>query len=421
MLTTNEEYILQHRNDDVRQLALKKGPEGVDVPWCLQQIEGWQLARKKLPRWASAEGLLWFPPRLSMEQCSSELTALYKQQLVERLLPREQRGSMADLTGGFGIDFSYIAPLFAHSTYVERQSVLCDIARHNLPLLGLPEAEVVEGDCVQQMSHTGSALPLQTDLLFMDPARRDTAGRKTVALEDCTPNVVEMQTLLLSRARFLILKLSPMLDISLALRALRGVVEVHVVSVKGECKELLLVLRGEQGGAESACVEGTVASCEQNPEGITYHCVNLDASDAPLCCTQAERSVAPVIMQAEALSPSCYLFEPNASVLKVGCQDLLCQRYGVAKLHPCSNLFVGPHPVDGFPGRQFSIVAVSDFGKKGLKRLLADVQQANLTTRNFPTSVADLRKKLKLREGGDTYLFATTLSDGSHALIRCVK
>lgn len=396
---TNEAYILQHRQDDVRQLALKRGSEGVDVPWCLQQIEGWQLARKKLPKWSDMEnGMLWYPPRLSMEQCSSESTALYKRELVERLLPADERCSMADLTGGFGIDFSYMAGSFRRAVYVERQSHLCDIARHNFPLLGLNHAEVREGDSTMEIPNA--------DVLYLDPARRDMVGRKTVAIEDCTPNVVEMQADLLSRARYLIIKLSPMLDIAQALRALRGVVEVHVVSVKGECKELLLVLTNDA-----------------DHQMLRFFCANLESADELLTCMEEERTNTSARVTDKGLEdmPGCCLFEPNASVLKSGCQDLLCPRYGVEKLHPCSNLFVGSSFLEGFPGRQFRIDAVSDFSKKGLKALLLGIESGNLTTRNFPTSVAELRKKLKLREGGEWYFFATTLNNGMHILLRCRK
>lgn len=413
---TNEEFIRQNRTADVRQLALKRGPEGVDVPWCLQQIEGWQLARKKLPRWAETDGLLWFPPRLSMEQCSSEATAIYKRGIVERLLPGDQRLGMADLTGGFGIDFSYMAPLFRRSVYVERQEVLCEIARHNFPILGLSQAAVVQDDCTSLFGHgkevgypafhsalPGSPSDFPLSLVFMDPARRDNAGRKTVAIEDCTPDVVKMQDDLLADARFLVVKLSPMLDITQALRALRRVREVHVVSVCGECKELLFVLEAGYEGE------------------VSYHCVNLETDDEPMYCSEEERRTAPRLTQAGVSEVCGYLSEPNTSVLKAGCQDRLCCICGVEKLHPNSNLFLSASPVPSFPGRKFRIEAVSDFSKKGLKSILSGVDQANLAVRNFPASVADLRKKLKLREGGDLYFFATTLYDGTHALIRCRK
>lgn len=411
---TNEDFIREHRQDDIRSLALKRGPEGVDVVWCLQQIEGWQLAQKKLPRWAAAEGTLWFPPKLSMEQCSSESTAVYKRSLAERLLPAEQRQGMIDLTGGFGIDFSYMAQLFDRATYVERQANLCDIARHNLPLLGLAGAEVVQGDCT-------SMDQISADLIFIDPARRDTAGRKTVAIEDCTPNIVEMQDELLAHSRYLIIKLSPMLDISQALRSLRHVTEVHAVGVRGECKELLLVLRGQKGKEGQNMQDGQQPADDAST--LTYHCVNLDTDDEPLLCSETQRRNAAsgmeVLPSESALQDM--LFEPNACVLKAGCQDMLSVYYGLKKLHPCSNLFVGEEPIPHFPGRQFRVEAVSDFSKKGLKDILAGVKQGNLTVRNFPNSVAELRKKLKLREGGDLYFFATTRADGAHVLLRCRK
>lgn len=400
-MANNEDFIIQHRLDDVRTLALKKGPEGIDMPWCLQQIEGWQIARRKLQRWANADRQLWFPPKISMEQCSSEQTALYKQQLTERLLAPDQRNHLVDITGGFGIDFSYMSASFQKATYIERQEHLCNIASHNFPLLGLNNAKVIQDD--------STAVDIQADIIFADPARRDESGKKTVAIEDCTPNINEMQDRLLARTRYLIIKFSPMLDIAQALRTLRHVTEIHIISVKGECKELLLVLKG---GSEE----------ETHDEELRYFCVNLDSDDTTLSCTEEERHASPQILQEEEAGqlPS-FLFEPNSSVLKAGCQDILCKLYGIKKLHPCSNLFVGHSGIGHFPGRQFTITAYSDFGKKGLKTLLKDVQQANLTIRNFPASVAELRKKLKLREGGDVYLFATTMCNGSHVLIRCTK
>lgn len=394
---TNQEFILQHRPDDVRTLALKKVPEGVDAKFCLQQIEGWQLARKKLQTWAVTEGL-YYPPRISMEQCSSEQTACYKRQVVERLLPPQQRGQMIDLTGGFGVDFSYLARGFHQSTYVERQAHLCQIAQHNFALLNLGDSRVVNGDGMEYLQTQDASY----NLIYIDPARRDDDGRKVVRLEDCTPDVCQYLSLLLAKAQVVMIKLSPMLDIHSAIRSLQHVSEVHVVSVSGECKELLLILTPDV------------------VEDIVYHCVNLDTQDAPFSCADRERQVAEILEDPSMLS-SGYLFEPNASILKAGVQDALCRTYGVAKLHPCSHLFYSPQDVPAFPGRRFRIVASSDFSKKGLKNLLGNVQKANLTVRNFPTSVALLRKQLKLREGGEDYLFATTLRDGSHVLIRCQR
>ena len=434
----NDDFVLRHREDDVRKLALKKMPPGVDALWCMQQVEGWQLARRKLPRWALTEGL-YYPPRISMEQCSSEQTALYKRRLVQRLLEEEGAGevSFADLTGGFGIDFSYLASLFRRAVYVARQAHLCDIARHNFHALGLHHAEVVN----EEVSATSGVLDSAFSLLFLDPARRDGAGRKVVALEDCTPNVIEMQDVLRAHARFVLVKLSPMLDIRQALRQLDGVVEVHVVSVQGECKELLLVMDGGKASAGSPA----------------YHCVDLPgrlpAADTPGLFPEEGSPVAlggsvfmvhPAASLASVesggamprLSPDdllkvgkgceeqevddvTYLYEPNASVLKAGVQDALTTCFPVAKIQAQSHLFVSREFLPDFPGRGFRILSVGDFSKRSLKAQLQGVGKANLTLRNFPSSVEMLRKQLKIKEGGEDYLFATTWADGRHVLIRC--
>ena len=386
---TNSEFILQHRTEDVRKLALRKMPEGLDAAFCLQQIEGWQLARKKIPRWAETDGLL-FPPRLSMEQCSSQQTALYKRGVVERLL-EGQCQRMMDLTGGFGIDFSYMAPLFREAIYIEQQEQLCQIAQHNFQLLGLQHAEVRNAQ-----SQDVLAMSDHTSLIYADPARRDDAGRKVVLLQDCQPDVVALQDELMAHARVVMLKLSPMLDIQQALRQLRYVREVHVVSVDGECKELLLVMY-------------------QQEAPLRYYCVNI--TDHVQETVVEEASVRPVISGQE----MAYLYEPNASILKAGVQDALCNIYKVEKLHAFSHLFTSDRLIEDFPGRKFRILGRSDFSKQGVRNLLAGVKQANITVRNFPATVQELRKKLKLADGGSVYLFATTMSDNSHALLRCEK
>lgn len=463
-LTSNEAFVLQHREDDVRRLALKKMPEDIDVLWCLQQIEGWQLARKKLPRWAMVERL-HYPPRISMEQCSSEHTALYKRNLVARLLGKrvvargkelaggeedaivQDASSMIDLTGGFGIDFSYLAPLFHRAVYVERQSHLCDIARHNFRCLGLTHIEVVNeefgldsslffsnpssGADLSQPFVSGFPQPSMFSLIYLDPARRDSSGRKVVALEDCTPNVVELQGLLRAHSRYIVVKLSPMLDITLALRQLQSVTEVHVVSVQGECKELLLVI-------DSVAEQATIP---------TYYCANIKVSlrpsdlfsmseddEATECFVFSHRTFKGTVPSIPVIDPSVlfrlpsfgegsndafYLYEPNASVLKAGVQDALPAYYPVQKIQMQSNLFVSKKVLPDFPGRKFRIVSVGDFSKKSLKEQLRDLKQANLTIRNFPGKVDLLRKQLKISEGGENYLFATTLADGHHALIHC--
>ena len=386
---TNAEFIAQHKTDNVRKLALKRVPEGVDIAFCLQQIEGWQSAGKKIPRWSQTDGLL-YPPRLSMEQCSSEKTAMYKKQLVQRLLCDEME-EMVDLTGGFGIDFSYLAPLFRKAIYIEQQEQLCQIATHNFNLLGLHHAEIRNTQAEKELSNI-----YNVSLIYADPARRDNVGRKVVLLEDCQPNVISLQGELLNRSKVVMLKLSPMLDIQQALRQLDSVREVHVVSVDGECKELLLVMYHRKMPLRYICVN--LANTSQITEVA-------DDWPNPVICDQVRT----------------FLYEPNASILKAGVQDALCEQFKVEKLHPFSHLFTADELVEAFPGRIFRIVGKSDFSKQGLRSLLSGVKQANLTVRNFPATVQELRKKLKLSEGGQIYLFATTLKDESHVLLQCEK
>lgn len=386
---TNEAFIVEHRNADVRALALGKVPTGVDLHYCLQQIEGCQIAERKIPSWARTAGIV-YPVRLSLEQCSSEQTSLCKRRVIERLMP-DGRHKMADITGGFGIDFYHMGQLFDEAHYVERNETLCEIARHNLPLLGMEKVHVHHQESEDFLDETG-----HFDFIYLDPGRRDSAGRKMVALSDCSPNVEALQEKLLARADTVLVKLSPMLDIQDALRRLSGVREVHVVSADGECKEVLLVMGRGQGE-------------------VTYHCVNLSARTQTFCT--AERNAKPVV----ASQPERYLYEPNASILKAGVQDVLCQSFGIRKLHPFSHLFTSSHFIENFPGRSFLIEDCCSFAKKELKRMLADTGQCNLSVRNFPCSVAELRRRLKLREGGDCYLFATTLGDDSHALLRCKR
>ncbi len=390
---TNEEYVRLHRHDDVSALSLQGHPEGVDTLWCLRQIEGTQIAERKLPEWAETAGL-WFPPRLSMEQCSGELAATYKRRIVERLLPEEERTSLTDLTGGFGVDFCHVTPLFRRATYVERQPELCALARHNFPLLGLSDAHIV---CAEAEAVVGEC----EGTLLLDPSRRNAAGRRTVALTDCTPDATHIQHLW-HRASLVLLKLSPMLDTAQTLRSLNDVTEVHAVGVDGECKELLLVVRPARSAGD-----------------VVYHCVNLPASES-LACTEEERRQ-PADILSGAPREGDLLFEPSASVLKVACHDALARRHDMRKLHPLSHLYILPHPngQTAALGRTFRIETCAGFGKESLRRMADGLGQANIAVRNFPSTVAQLRHRLRLREGGDIHLFATTLSDGRHAILRC--
>ena len=502
------DFIRQHQDDDVRQLAFlgSKYPE-VDMPFALDQIRGRKMARVKLPRWASIDGII-YPPHISMEQCSSEQTALYKAELAARLLGMSPSSSengeekekesenasnlhlseicefagkgavdsefakneatckkkqilteskenvnetkegphegdfseeigFVDLTGGFGVDFSYIASrLGVKSMYVERQTHLCEAAKENFGRLGLKNAIVKNGDGIEVLHSFASkkeaaasdSLGITEDqpqsllktnlglkLIFIDPARRDDAGNKVVSLKDCTPDVTLLQEEMLSKADYVIIKLSPMLDWHRAVCELNCVQEVHIISVNNECKELLLVLSARNMGGNVGSNSADGAAGEVKHAGnLRIYCVN-DAQS--FVCDELDMESSPVKIAPSTLEEMQYLYEPNASLMKAGCFGVLSERYDARMLSKNSHLFVSCEPIAVFPGRSFRIIAVSSFNKKELKRHLSGITKANIATRNFPLSVAELRKRLKLKDGGETYIFATTLSDESHVLV----
>ena len=441
MNQATQDFIRQHQDDDVRQLAFlaSKYPE-VDMPFALDQIRGRKMARVKLPRWASLEGII-YPPHISMEQCSSESTALYKAELAARLLALPVSSSFSeeigfvDLTGGFGVDFSYIAArLGVKSMYVERQVHLCEAAKENFERLGLKNAIVKNGDGIEVLhsflpkkddaASTDDSLGITYDqplsllktklglkLIFIDPARRDDAGNKVVSLKDCTPDVTVLQEEMLSKADYVIIKLSPMLDWHRAISELSHVREVHIISVNNECKELLLVLSARNmGDMEASSADGEV----KHAGNLRIYCVN-DAQS--FVCDELDMESSPVKIAPSTLEEMLYLYESNASLMKAGCFGVLSRRYDARMLSKNSHLFVSQAPIEAFPGRSFRIIAVSSFNKKELKRHLSGITKANIATRNFPLSVAELRKRLKLKDGGETYIFATTLSNESHVLV----
>ena len=412
MNQATQDFIRQHQDEDVRQLAFlgSKNPE-VDMPFALDQIRGRKMARAKLPRWANIDGII-YPPHISMEQCSSESTALYKAELAARLLGLPASSSseeigFVDLTGGFGVDFSYIASrLGMSSMYVERQAHLCEAAKENFERLGLKNAIVKNGDGIEVL-HSLKELKL----IFIDPARRDDAGNKVVSLKDCTPDVTVLQEEMLLKADYVIIKLSPMLDWHRAISELSHVREVHIISVNNECKELLLVLSARNmGEMEASSADGEV----KHVENLRIYCIN-DAQS--FVCDELDMESSSVKIAPSTLEEMQYLYEPNASLMKAGCFGVLSERYDARMLSKNSHLFVSREPIAVFPGRSFRIIAVSSFNKKELKRHLSGITKANIATRNFPLSVAELRKRLKLKDGGETYIFATTLSDDSHVLV----
>ena len=397
-MMTTAEFIQEHLRDGVRALAFQKSryPD-IDFSYALEQIQGYQTALKKLPSWAAVVGVV-YPPHLNMEQCSSEPTALYKSSIISRLMQKRAQdatktgelaqdkssmsATMVDLTGGFGVDFSFMSRNFQHAVYVERNENLCAIARQNFPLLGMTNVEVC---CAEAVEYLQNMRPV--DLIFMDPARRDSHGGRTYALEDCSPNVVEMREKLLKKSHFIVLKLSPMLDWHRAVTQLENVTEVHVVSVGGECKELLLVIEHEK--------------CP-----LQLFCVN---DDAVFCCPADDHSVVPLCNEIPAKGH--YLQVPDASVMKAGCFAAVASHYGLSQLDINSHLFSSTAPVEHFQGKQFVIHSVCSLNKSELRQALYGITQANIAVRNFPLTAVELRRRLKLKDGGSLYIFATTIKD----------
>lgn len=424
---TTAEFIVAHRTDDLRQLALQASrfPD-VDMPYALSQIQGWQAARRKLPSFAANQDIV-YPPHLSMEQCSSEATALYKAEAVRRLLDsfkgeEDASGkgcgtSMTDLTGGFGVDFYFVSRHFSRAQYTERNAELCQVVEHNLKVLGADNASVVCGDAVEQLQ----TIDPQT-LIFIDPARRDAHGARTFAISDCTPDVMELLPALRRKARYVMIKLSPMLDWHKAVSDLHPLVtDVDIVAVDGECKELLLTLDMKRGGAHK----------DDNKQAASHYHVSVRCADLPSSSfafrytsdggyTIDTPQPTDVVSMSPLLSadhtPS-YLYEPNASVMKAGCFRELELTFGARQISDNSHLFTSEQLISSFPGRRFAVDTITSFNKRQLKEALRDVASANITVRNFPMTVAILRKKLKLKDGGDTYIFATTTAGGEHVLV----
>lgn len=393
------DFARQHRDEDPRTLALHaKVPEGVNLTEALQQIAGWQTARHKLPAWADCDGII-YPPHLAMEQCSSEQTARYKVGVVQRLLGKSAtEGVMYDLTGGFGVDFSFLAPLFRKAVYVEQQEHLVEVARHNFSILNIDSAQPLCDNAAEILHGIDHAT-----MIYLDPARRDSKGGRTYALSDCTPDVLTMKEELVSKADVVMLKLSPMLDWRAVVQQLGNVHELHIVSVKNECKELLAV----------------IAPLLFPPQGEDYpqiYCVNDDQ----------QFIYHPSTITRSPLNPPRggrmgVLLVPNSSIMKAGCFSEIAHYYGVSPLSDNSHLFISDHFIEGFPGRQFQIEAISSMNKRELRSTFADIQQANVAVRNFPMTAEQLRQRLHLRDGGEHYVFATTDHNGQHVLFLCKK
>jgi hypothetical protein len=415
LLLKTSDFIAAHRHERPEAVALVLANQGEKLgfdkeasAFIVRQIEGWQKLSAKVPQWTEIPSLI-YPPRLSLEQCSSQTAAEHKAQLVEEIVNNHKTSeapftTMIDLTGGLGVDFSFLAPLFLEATYVEQREELVQLARHNFPLLGLSHANCLCGDGVTHLSTMKSV-----DLVYLDPARRDENGRKTVRIEDCTPNVLELLPQLREKARCLLVKLSPMLDVHQAITALGCVTEAHVVAVEGECKEILLLCDLQMLQVQQS--SGPTSPSNEKPQTATRWICTSEKGTFAFTQQEEQTALCPMATQIEG-----FLYEPDAAVMKAGGYKTFGVRFGLQKLHPNTQLYVGAQADLTLPARCFRIVEVVGFQKKAL-RSISNLKKANLTVRNFPNSVAELRKRLKLAEGGNHYLFACTTAQDEKVII----
>jgi 16S rRNA G966 N2-methylase RsmD len=384
---TLKAFITEHAADDIHRLLLSAHRyPGIDIPFVVQQIEGRRKAGEKFPSLLLHNDFI-YPVKLSMEQCSSEQTAVYKASIVKGL-------TVADLTGGLGIDALFMAKTAENVCYVEQNAELHEIATHNFAACGVK----IESHCEDGISFLKTS-NRHFDCLYLDPARRDRQRNKLVRLDACEPNVLQYKELLFEHADRFLLKASPMLDITQAAKELGCVSHVHVVAVRNECKELLF-------------------DCRKQVDTLSISCVNIDPDSDTRFDFSVNEETAATIQYASI--PATYLYEPNVALLKAGAFRLVAQRFNLLKLHPDTHLYTSDALCVDFPGRVFEIKEVFSLNKKELSRVLPSMK-ANVSTRNFPIKPEEIQRKFGLVDGGDDYLFAVTFSRGDKCALLCHK
>jgi 16S rRNA G966 N2-methylase RsmD len=389
------QYISAHADDDVSHLALhpSKDPQ-VDMPMALQQIAGRQKAKEKLPEWYATEGIL-YPKKVSMEQCSSSQTAEYKASLVEG-------NSFADFSGGFGVDTAAFSKKFGKGWYVEPQEELCELFQHNCKVLDINNVDIINGSMEDNLASIE-----HMDMIYLDPSRRDTHGRRVVSLTDCTPNLLEWKSALLERCNILMVKMSPMIDIFQTLRDLPETYAVHVVAVEGECKEVLFLLSRRDAPWHVSTTSPTIVAVD----------INKTATFRVETTLETEHTTPPQI----AIELGTYLYEPNAAVMKAGIFNAISQQFQISKLAKNTNLFTSNELHEDFPGRIFTLEAVHEFHPRKTAKELSHLESASIAVRNFPLTAEELRKTLKIKDGNACYLFGCTTSDGKKVIFLTKK
>ena len=400
------DFIEEHQNDDTAELLFSaQRYQGIDIPFAVEQIEARKRLKGKLPEWYANKDII-MGGRVPAEQCSSELTARYKHDIVTKALRMEnfaQRvGWICDMTGGMGVDLWYMSEGMEGAIYTERNEALCEVARHNFKVLANahhPEVEIRCGD--------GQELPIPTvDVIYLDPARRAGDGSRVYAMEDCEPNIVEWQDELLKHAKMVMVKLSPMVDLTDVLRRLKGVTEVHIVGVKNECKEVLVIQQAHALGdsLHAGCVE--------------VHCVDFLTSGKMEYVFGLSDEMG-ISLTDEGVKR--YFYEPDVTLMKAGAFGSLCARFPVQQLDWDTHLMTSDEWIPDFPGRVFEVEEQIPFSSKVLKRLKKEMPQANIAVRNFVMTADELRRRTGIKDGGEVYLFGAKVKDMGQMLLKCRK
>lgn len=379
-----QQYIIENTGRPVTQLALQKNPFP-DIEWTaiLNQIAAREKAKDKLPTWHNAQNII-YPSKISVEQTSSEAAAKYKASLVSG-------ESLIDLTGGFGIDDYYFSKIVSKVTHCEMNLELSAIAKHNFKVLGADNIECLPGDSFDTLE----LIDRHYDWIYIDPARRSDAKGKVFMLKDCLPSVPNHLDTYFKYTDTILIKTAPILDISAGLAELHSVKEVHIVAVNNEVKELLWILNKSFSGTPML----TAVNLTRDGED-TFTASYEPADEAPYSL------------------PLKYLYEPNAAIMKSGAFDAVAHHYGVSKLHKHTQLYTSDEFIT-FEGRRFTIDAIIPYQKAEMKPI--EGKKMNVTTRNFPLSVEDIRKKWKIKDGGDTYAFFTTNIKNEKVVLVCSK
>ena len=432
------DFIQEHMNDDTAELLLAARKYlGIDVPFAVEQIEARKRLKGKLPEWYGNADLI-MGGRVPAEQCSSELTARYKRNIIKGK-------SLCDMTGGMGVDFWYMSEGMERAIYTERSEWLCEVAKHNFQMLqtlpsqqplpspslqggssisanrggngetdeqgnhSLPVGRVRGGSAVRGVSvrcGDGRKLPIPSvDVIYLDPARRAGDGSRVYAMEECEPNIVDWQDELLAHAQMVLVKLSPMVDLTDVMRKLKGVTEVHIVAVKNECKEVLVKQAYALGDFPHA-------------ECVTMHCVDF-VGEKVIHYTTKFPDEMDVLVSAGGVKH--YLYEPDVTLMKAQAFGSLCHRFNVRQLEIGTHLMTSDEFIPDFPGRIFEVEEKIPFSSKVLKGLKKAISQANIATRNFVLTADELRKKTGIKDGGEVYLFGAKVKDVGQMLLKCRK